>query len=139
MGSTKLYAVALSISTSAVFFCGCGSDQTCQASSVQPAVYVIDAETLEPLCDAEGEIKEGDYDETITYAGGEDCTGLYALPARSGTYTTFVSSDSGDYAITATQLTIREDSCGSIGPENAGAQNGPPGQPGAVTGPLRKL
>ncbi len=118
---------------------GCGDEATCQASSAAPAVYVIDAETLEPICDGEVEIKDGDYDETITYSGGPDCTGLYLLPARPGTYTTFVSSQSGDYNITATQITLAEGSCGGLGPENAGPQNGLPGQPNAVTVALMKF
>lgn len=117
----------------------CGDEQTCQASSAPPAVYVIDAETLEPICDGEVEIKDGEYEETITYSGGTDCTGLYLLPTRAGTYTTFVSSQSFDYAITATQITLGEGSCGGFGPENAGPQNGLPGQPNAVTVTLTKL
>ncbi len=117
---------------------GCGDEQTCQASSLAPAAYVIDAETLEPICDAEVEIREGDYVETITYADGPECSGLYLLPARLGTYTTFVSSASGDYNITATQITLSAGSCGSIAPEHAGPQGGLPGQPNAVTVTLSK-
>lgn len=117
----------------------CGDEQSCQASSAPPAVFVIDAETLQPICDGEVEIKDGDYEETITYGGGTDCTGLYLLPIRAGTYTTFVSSQSFDYAITATQITLGEGGCGGFGPENAGPQNGLPGRPNAVTVTLTKL
>jgi hypothetical protein len=116
---------------------GCGDEQTCQALSAPPAVYVIDDATLEPICDGKVEIEDGDFGETITYSGGS--TGLYLLPARLGTYTTFVSTGSGDYAITATQITVRKDDCGAIGPENAGPQGNVPGQPNAVTVTLRKL
>ncbi|MCA9630283.1 MAG: hypothetical protein KC766_21580 [Myxococcales bacterium] len=117
----------------------CGDEQSCEASSAQPAVYVIDSETHEPICDGEVEIRGSAYEETITYTGQGDCSGLYYLPAREDTYTTFVSSQSGDYNITATQITIRKGSCGIVGPENAGPQNGLPGQPNAVTVELVKF
>lgn len=115
----------------------CGSDDpACPSTAQEASLYVLDAETQEPLCDAEIELRDGDYTETIRSEPGE-CTGIYTLPARPGEYTVIVIIS--DYTILATGVALAENSCGVLRVDQPGPRDGLPGFPNTVTLGMNKL
>jgi hypothetical protein len=94
-----------------------------------PGIYVIDAETHAPICDATVTAREGDY-EQLARGEGAGCQGVYLLSWRTGFYAVTVSAPG--YATVQTTVNIVPADC-EYELKNSGPRGDLPGWGDAVT------